>query len=158
MLRGRGREGERGWNISHGVAILILGVASLAVFLILLGNGDPVDMMELFNLVPVREAVRDGHWLMPTLNGLPRLEKPPLPVWLPAGLAVLLRSESLWVLRMPSVVMGLMTVLATYGMGCVLFRNEGDRPGGGGAVLCAGGGAVFAGDADVQPGSAAGVV
>jgi 4-amino-4-deoxy-L-arabinose transferase-like glycosyltransferase len=80
-------------------------------------------MMELFNLIPVREAYRDGHWLMPTLNGAPRLEKPPLPVWFPATVAALFHSDNLWLLRLPSLLMGLLTSIATYGIGCTLFKN-----------------------------------
>ncbi len=102
------RRGRRG--ISHAAALVIIFAATLALLLIYLGVGDPVDMMELFNLVPVKEAMRDGHWLMPTLNGLPRLEKPPLPVWIPAGLGVLFHTDSLWILRLGSV---LMAVLAS---------------------------------------------
>jgi 4-amino-4-deoxy-L-arabinose transferase-like glycosyltransferase len=96
------------------------------LLLLHLGTGDPVDMMELFNLIPVREAFRDGHWLMPTLNGAPRLEKPPLPVWIPAAFATLFRSDNLWVLRLPSLLMGLVTAIATYGIGCTLFKNPAD--------------------------------
>lgn len=44
----------------------------------------PADIMESRNLVSAREMVLDGHWLLPTLNGELRLEKPPLPTWLTA--------------------------------------------------------------------------
>ncbi len=66
-------------------AVFLIALVTIPLLLLFLGTGDPVDMMELFNLNPVREAFRDGHWLMPTLNGEPRLEKPPLPVWIPAA-------------------------------------------------------------------------
>ncbi len=81
-------------------------------------------MMELFNLVPVREAVRDGHWMVPTLNGAPRLEKPPIPVWLPGSLAALFGSDSLWIVRLPSVLMGLISCWATYAIGCLLSKDR----------------------------------
>ncbi len=68
-------------------------------------------MMELFNLVPIREAECDGHWLVPTLNEVPRLEKPPIPVWLPGALGAIFGSDNLWVVRLPSVLMGLIQLL-----------------------------------------------
>lgn len=42
------------------------------------------DIMESRNIVTAREMVHDGHWLVPTMNGELRLEKPPLPTWLTA--------------------------------------------------------------------------
>ena len=117
--------------LSHPAAIAIIVFVSLSLVLVYLGTGDPKDMMELFNLVPVKEAMRDGHWLMPTLNGLPRLEKPPLPVWIPAGLGALFHTDSLWILRLPSALVGVLAALCTYGIGCVLFEGEGEPRGGG---------------------------
>ena len=42
------------------------------------------DIMEARNMVTAREMVHDGNWLVPTMNGDLRLEKPPLPTWLTA--------------------------------------------------------------------------
>lgn len=42
------------------------------------------DIMESRNLVTAREIVSDGNWLIPTMNGDLRLEKPPLPTWVAA--------------------------------------------------------------------------
>ena len=41
----------------------------------------PSDIMEARNLVTAREMAHDGHWMIPTMNGELRLEKPPLPTW-----------------------------------------------------------------------------
>jgi 4-amino-4-deoxy-L-arabinose transferase-like glycosyltransferase len=111
-------------QLSHGIAIILITLYALPLLLIHLGSGDPNDMMELFNLVPIKEAYRDGHWLMPTLNGLPRLEKPPLPVWIPAALAKLTGCDSLWVERVPSIIAALLTCLATYAIGCVTLGRR----------------------------------
>ncbi|HVX86609.1 MAG TPA: hypothetical protein VH253_17640, partial [Phycisphaerae bacterium] len=113
---------------THPRALLLITIATLALLLIFLGTGQPVDMMELFNLVPVREAFRDHHWLMPTLNGVPRLEKPPLPVWIPAGLATLLHNDSLWILRLPSVLLALLATFAVYAAGLLFFHHPDERP------------------------------
>lgn len=111
-------------NIPHWGALAIVTAFALPLFLELLGHGQATAMMELFNLVPIREAYRDGHWLIPTLGGMPRLEKPPLPVWIPAALAMLFHSDSLWVVRLPSVVLALATCWATYGIGCICSRDR----------------------------------
>ena len=44
----------------------------------------PVTIMEARNLVTAREMVQDGNWLLTTMNGLPRYQKPPLPTWITA--------------------------------------------------------------------------
>ncbi len=81
-------------------------------------------MMELFNLIPIHEAMRYGHWVLPTLDGLPRVKKPPLPVWIPGWLGVLFGTGSLWVLRLPSALLGTLTCMATYGLGVVASRDR----------------------------------
>lgn len=110
-------------QISHRTALLILIAVGLPLLMMVLGSGDTIDMMEQFNLIPAREAVRDGHWLMPTLNGVPRLEKPPMATWLPAVSAKLL-GESLWAYRLPAALMGLVTAMAVYGIACVSGRDR----------------------------------
>lgn len=42
------------------------------------------DIMESRNIITAREMVYDGHWIVPTMNGNIRLEKPPLPTWITA--------------------------------------------------------------------------
>ena len=46
----------------------------------------PADIMESRNLATAQEMVAYGNYLLPTLNGEPRLEKPPLPTWIAAGI------------------------------------------------------------------------
>lgn len=45
----------------------------------------PADLMESRNLATAQEMVRTGNYLIPTMNGELRLEKPPLPTWVAAG-------------------------------------------------------------------------
>ncbi len=45
----------------------------------------PADLMESRNLATAQEMVRTGNYLIPTMNGELRLEKPPLPTWIAAG-------------------------------------------------------------------------
>lgn len=42
------------------------------------------DIMESRNLITAREIVQYDNWLVPTMNGELRLEKPPLPTWVAA--------------------------------------------------------------------------
>jgi 4-amino-4-deoxy-L-arabinose transferase-like glycosyltransferase len=64
-------------------ALLVLFL-SLAVFLPLDRWMVAPNAVERVNLVTVAEMHRDGSWLVPTLNDVPRLSKPPLPAWLSA--------------------------------------------------------------------------
>lgn len=45
----------------------------------------PADYMESRNLATAQEMVREGNYLIPSMNGELRLEKPPLPTWIAAG-------------------------------------------------------------------------
>ena len=45
----------------------------------------PADLMEARNLATAQEMVKYGNYLLPTMNGEPRLEKLPLPTWIAAG-------------------------------------------------------------------------
>lgn len=51
-----------------------------------------------------------GDWIIPRLNGVPFLEKPPLSLWLSAG-ALSLFGENTWAVRLASALAGLITVL-----------------------------------------------
>ena len=42
--------------------------------------------MEARNLATAQEMVKNGNYLLPTMNGELRLEKPPLPTWIAAGI------------------------------------------------------------------------
>lgn len=47
----------------------------------------PTDIMESRNLVTANEMVEYDNWLLPTMNGTLRLEKPPLPTWVAGAIA-----------------------------------------------------------------------
>lgn len=47
------------------------------------------DIMESRNLVTAREIVAEDSWLIPTMNGSLRLEKPPLPTWVAAAIQIM---------------------------------------------------------------------
>lgn len=62
--------------------ILLLGLCGLTFFAQL--NQFETDLMEARNFITAREMLTEGNWLSPTMNGKPRLEKPPLPTWITA--------------------------------------------------------------------------
>ena len=63
-----------------------VGLLLLFCSVLFLANNELIeaDIMECRNLVTAREMVVNHHWLLPTMNGEPRIEKPPLPTWLAA--------------------------------------------------------------------------
>lgn len=67
--------------------LLILVVCFFAFFV----NNQmiPADLMESRNLATAQEMVREGNFLTPTMNGELRLEKPPLPTWIAAGIEII---------------------------------------------------------------------
>jgi 4-amino-4-deoxy-L-arabinose transferase-like glycosyltransferase len=62
----------------------------------------PVNIMEARNFITAREMINDHHWLLTTLNGEPRYEKPPLPTWITAFSGILF-GQSLFGMRFPVV-------------------------------------------------------
>ena len=65
---------------SHSTTLAILVIFTLVTFFANT-RALPTDIMEERNVVTAREMVSDGNWLVPTMNGQLRLEKPPLPTW-----------------------------------------------------------------------------
>lgn len=63
----------------------ILFIILLCFFIFFINNEMIIpDIMEARNMITANEMVYDGHWLIPTMNGELRLEKPPLPTWISA--------------------------------------------------------------------------
>lgn len=63
-----------------------LAIAIVCFFAFFVNNNIlPADLMESRNLATAEEMVRTGNYLVPTMNGELRLEKPPLPTWIAAG-------------------------------------------------------------------------
>lgn len=73
-------------------------------FLLLLPNLNflEVTIMEARNFITAREMLTDGNWVLTTMNGEARYEKPPLPTWLTAISSMIFGVKSLWGLRLPA--------------------------------------------------------
>ena len=95
-------------------AIYIFLLMVVCVFTLFIGNRvKPVDIMESRNLATAREMVLYGNYLNPTLNGEPRLEKPPLPTWCAAAVERLFPGSITWQ-RSLTGAMGALWVIFTF--------------------------------------------
>lgn len=84
----------------------------------------PVNIMEARNFVTAREMIRDGNWILTTMNGLPRYEKPPVPTWLTAFSALIFGLKSVAALRLPSALAALVLLLFTRRLSFLLGQSN----------------------------------
>lgn len=73
-----------------------------------------VNIMEARNFITAREMVNLDHWLLTTLNDVPRYQKPPLPTWLTAFFGSLANFKSLMFLRLPAALCSLLLIIGFY--------------------------------------------
>ena len=93
--------------------LLLLTLICVAIFMTHL-DALWVNVMEARNFVTAREMLLDSNWLLTTLNGEPRYQKPPLPTWLSAVSAFLLGIKSVFAMRLPAALVSVTMVLITY--------------------------------------------
>ena len=72
--------------------------------------------MENFNVETALEMTRDGHWIVPTLDGQVRTKKPPLAEWITA-LGILSSRSLAWGARWPSLLCAALTLIGVYELG-----------------------------------------
>ncbi|MFD2921412.1 ArnT family glycosyltransferase [Terrimonas rubra] len=97
-------------KFGYGHVLVLISILLLLPHLQVL----PVNIMEARNFITAREMGVDGHWIMTTLNGLPRYEKPPLPTWLTAFSGLLFGFDSLVAMRLPVTLITLLLVGSVY--------------------------------------------
>jgi 4-amino-4-deoxy-L-arabinose transferase-like glycosyltransferase len=73
-----------------------------------------VSIMEARNFITAREILTDGNWLLTTMNGEARYEKPPLPTWLTAISASIFGIKNILALRFPALIFIMITGVFTY--------------------------------------------
>lgn len=78
-----------------------------------------VSIMEARNFITAREMLTDGNWILTTMNGEPRYQKPPLPTWLAAISASLFGIKNILALRLPGILM-----VMTIGITCYIFSKN----------------------------------
>ena len=92
---------------------LLLLICCVAIFFVNL-NSLPVNIMEARNFITAREMLDDGNWLLTTMNGEPRYQKPPLPTWLTAFSGAIFGLKNVWALRLPAATMALILIIISY--------------------------------------------
>ncbi|BAO54539.1 ArnT family glycosyltransferase [Nonlabens marinus] len=93
------------------------------VFLAHLGVLYP-NIMEARNFITAREMLTEGNWILTTMDGLPRYEKPPLPTWLTAFSGALFGFKSLAGLRLPAAFITLVLLFVMYALSRKLTHNK----------------------------------
>ncbi|UGU17146.1 glycosyltransferase family 39 protein [Sinomicrobium kalidii] len=83
-----------------------------------------INIMEARNFVTAREMLSANNWLLTTLNGLPRYEKPPLPTWLTALSAAVFGMKNLFALRLPAALAATLGVYMMYRLNFKVHQNK----------------------------------
>ena len=74
------------------------------------------NIMEARNFNTAREMLEHNNWVLTTMNGEARYEKPPLPTWLAAISAGVFGITKLWALRLPSAIISTVLVLLSFSL------------------------------------------
>ena len=80
--------------------------------------------MEARNFITAREMITDGNWLLTTMNGEPRYQKPPLPTWLAAISAMTFGIKSLYAMRLPGFLMVIVIALYSFILSNSMLKNK----------------------------------
>ncbi len=84
--------------------IAVLAILAGVVLFFKLGAASTLGTHEAYVVVPAREMLKTGDWIVPRFGGLPRLQKPPLGYWVVAASAKLCGGFSEWSARLPAAV------------------------------------------------------
>lgn len=108
-------------KLQHKAVLTII----LVVGIMLLVNIDTlqVTIMEARNFITAREMLTDNNWLLTTMNGQPRYQKPPLPTWITAISASVFGLKNLFGLRLPAIIMVMFTGVYAYLLTLKLLNN-----------------------------------
>ncbi|MGM0636466.1 MAG: ArnT family glycosyltransferase [Bacteroidota bacterium] len=83
----------------------------------------PVSIMEARNYLVSREMLTDGNWILTTMNGEARYQKPPLPSWIGAALVGLFNKDHLLIHRLAASLMATASVFGMYGLVRFYFKE-----------------------------------
>lgn len=109
-------------SLKHSFIISIVCFFSFFIHL----DSIPVNnLMEARNLVTAREVFQNNTYIIPTMNGNPRLEKPPLPTWLTTlSMTIANTHKSLLFNRLPVALCASLLVFFIYGLSLTLTRSS----------------------------------
>ena len=103
--------------------ILLLLLTCVSIFFVNL-DALYVNIMEARNFITAREMLYDGNWILTTINGEARYQKPPLPTWLTAFSASIFGLKSLIALRLPAALTSLLLVFYSYKISLKINQNK----------------------------------
>ncbi len=93
-------------------------ILSLLLFVIvMLGftiDSIPVSIMEARNFISAREMLTDNSWILTTMNGEARYQKPPLPTWITSVFGFIFGMNSVLALRWPAILFVAGIGISTY--------------------------------------------
>ena len=107
--------------INNHTTLLLL--TCIAIFFVNL-DAIYVNIMEARNFITAREMLHDGNWILTTLNGEARYQKPPLPTWLTALSGAIFGLKNLVALRLPAALISLLLVFSLYKLSFKLNQNK----------------------------------
>lgn len=111
---------EKWWRAPTFWAVMLLAFANYCLRV----NVFPVFGEEPRRGVIAREMRETGDWIVPRVQGVPRLSRPPLQNWLIAAVGWFRGSIDVWAVRVPSLAATLLTVMLVY---IVAHRISGQR-------------------------------
>ena len=95
----------------HPILMLVLTVLAMLCFSFPFLE---ISIMEARDFITAREMLEDGNWLLTTMNGEPRYQKPPLPTWLAAISGLIFGMKSLFAMRLPGILMVVILSITAY--------------------------------------------
>ncbi|MFK5981534.1 MAG: glycosyltransferase family 39 protein [Flavobacteriaceae bacterium] len=101
------------WIIATCIAIFFVNLDAILI-----------NIMEARNFITAREMIQEGNWILTTLNGEPRYQKPPLPTWLTAISAMTFGLKSLTALRLPAALVTLLLVVFFNKLAILFTQNK----------------------------------
>lgn len=102
---------------------IIIPISLIAFFSIIWIR--PADLMEARNFITAREMIESKNYIIPTLNGALRFEKPPLPTWFTVLTMNLTQNYTdKTILRIPSALTGVIFILLLYYFVKLLTKNN----------------------------------
>lgn len=90
--------------------IPLLIIIGLGLYAFNLGDLQ-VSIMEARNFNVAREMLTEGHWLLTTMNDLPRYEKPPFPAWFTTPFAQVFGLHNVWAYRIPTSIFSILGIV-----------------------------------------------
>ncbi|SFU32773.1 4-amino-4-deoxy-L-arabinose transferase [Pustulibacterium marinum] len=102
--------------------IAFVSITCLLLFASHLGFID-ASIMEARNFIVSREMLTEGHWLLTTMNNIPRYQKPPLPSWIATPFASVLGLNNIIAYRLPTALMATFAVLGCFKLVQSISKN-----------------------------------